>query len=198
MKFISIETISNICSVSLFENNKIKDIIESSDDILHSKNLPLLFNEIVDKNKLSLKSLDFIATSIGPGSYTGIKVGVNFSKGIAYGLDIPIIPVNSFDSINTAINNKGRYYIALYSHKDYIYYQEFKDGFPCTDQMCDTASALKDYMIYGYQLNKINNLKYIEIYPSSENVGNFAISNYKKLATKDYDIISSICITKVN
>ena len=43
-----------------------------------------------------------------------------------------------------------------------------------------------------------NNLKYIEICPSSENVGNFAISNYKKLATKDYDIISSICITKVS
>ena len=198
MNFISIETISNICSISLFEDNQATDTIESSDNMLHSKNLPLLFNEIVKKKKFSLECIDFIAVSIGPGSYTGIKVGVNFTKGLAYGLNIPIVPVNSFDSINTIIDNRDRYYIALYSHKDYIYYQEFKNRIPCSNQKCDKVSVLENYMIYGYQLDKINNMEYSNIYPSSINVGNFALNNFKKLATKEYDIISSICIAKVS
>ena len=49
MKFIAIETITNICSISLFNNNKKVDLLEYSEDFAHSKNLPLLFNKIIKK-----------------------------------------------------------------------------------------------------------------------------------------------------
>ena len=147
MNFISIETITNICSLSLFENKKYIDTIESTDDLLHTKNLPLLFNELINKNNFSLSKLDFIAISIGPGSYTGIKVGVNFSKGLGYALNIPLVPVNSLDSINQCIDKKGKYYIALHSHKDYIYYQEFKNGIALSSQSCDRINELKENVI---------------------------------------------------
>ena len=199
MNFISIETITNICSVSLFSNNKIVDTIENSDDLMHSKNLPLLFNELINKNNFNLKDLSFIAISIGPGSYTGIKVGVNFTKGLAYSLNIPVVPVNSFDSLNYLIDNNERYYIALYSHKEHIYYQDFKDGVSQSEQICNKVSVLKKYEIYGYHLDKLDSIiSYNETIPSSYSVGLFAIDNYEKLATKEYDSILSICIPKVN
>ena len=111
MKFIAIETITDICSISLFNSDKKIDLLETSEDFAHSKNLPLLFNKIIKKNKISISSLRFLAISIGPGSYTGIKIGVNFTKGLAYSLNIPVVPVNSIDSLNFSINQKGKYYI---------------------------------------------------------------------------------------
>ena len=83
-----------------------------------------------------------MAISIGPGSYTGIKIGVNFTKALAYSLNIPIVPVNSIDSLNFSINQKGKYYIALFSHKDYIFYQKFKDGLAESNQLCDRVLKL--------------------------------------------------------
>ena len=199
MNFISIETITNICSVSLFKKNKIVQTIENTDNFMHSKNLPILFNQLIKKNSLDLKELDFIAISIGPGSYTGIKVGVNFTKGMAYALNIPIVPVNSLDALNYLIVNDKRYYIALYSHKNYIYYQEFENRVAQSKQICNKASLLKKYDIYGYQLDSLDDIiTYNEVIPSSYNIGLFASNNYEELATKDYDKISSICISKVS
>ena len=191
MKFIAIETITDICSISLFNNNKKIDLLESSENFAHSKNLPLLFNKIIKKNKISLSSLKFLAISIGPGSYTGIKIGVNFTKGLAYSLNIPIVPVNSIDSLNFSINQKGKYYIALF-------YQKFKDGLAESDQLCDRVLKLDKYKIFGYQLHNTGKIKYNKIQPSSLNTGCYAIENYKKLATKDYGSITSICLSKVN
>ena len=143
--------------------------------------------------------IDFIAISIGPGSYTGIKVGVNFTKGMAYALNIPIVPVNSLDALNYLIVNDKRYYIALYSHKNYIYYQEFENRVAQSKQICNKASLLKKYDIYGYQLDSLDDIiTYNEVIPSSYNIGLFASNNYEELATKDYDKISSICISKVS
>ena len=53
-------------------------------------------------------------------------------------------------------------------------------------------------LIFGYQLSNIGKIKYNKIQPSSLNIGYYAIENYKKLATKDYDSITSICLSKVN
>ena len=198
MKFIAIETITDICSISLFNNDKKIDLLESFENFAHSKNLPLLFNKIIKKNKIPLSSLKFLAISIGPGSYTGIKIGVNFAKGLAYSLNIPIVPVNSIDSLNFSINQKGKYYIALFSHKDYIFYQKFKDGLAESNQLCDRVLKLNKYKIFGYQLHNTGKIKYNKIQPSSLNTGYYAIENYKKLATKDYGSITSICLSKVN
>ena len=198
MKFIAIETITDICSISLFNSDKKIDLLETSEDFAHSKNLPLLFNKIIKKNKISISSLQFVAISIGPGSYTGIKIGVNFTKGLAYSLNIPIVPVNSIDSLNFSINQKGKYYIALFSHKNYIFYQEFKDGLVKSKQICDKVLKLNEYKIFGYQLSNIGKIKYNKIQPSSLNIGYYAIENYKKFATKDYGSKTSICLSKVN
>ena len=198
MNLIAIETISEICSISLFVKNKNVDTIESSDDIKHTRNLPILFNKLIKRNSLDIKNIDFIAVSIGPGSYTGIKVGVNFSKGLAFGLGIPIVPINSLEAINYNLNCKEEYYIALFSHKDFVYYQKYENGLSKSIQKCESVEKLDNLKIFGFNLNKISNIKYERVKLSSINIGKFASMNYLDLGTKDYDSISSLCISRVS
>lgn len=198
MNLIAIETISEICSISLFVKNKNIDTIESSDDIKHTRNLPILFNKLIKRNSFDIKNIDFIAVSIGPGSYTGIKVGVNFSKGLAFGLGIPIVPVNSLEAINYNLNCKQEYYIALFSHKDFVYYQKYENGLAKSTQKCESIKKLYNFKIYGFNLNKIANIKYDPVKLSSINIGKFANMSYLELGTKDYDSISSLCISRVS
>ena len=198
MNLIAIETISEVCSITLFKKNKNIDTIESSNDIKHTRNLPILFNKLINRNSFDIKNIDYIAVSIGPGSYTGIKVGVNFSKGLAFGLGIPIIPINSLEAINYNLNCKEEYYIALYSHKDFVYYQKYEDGLSKSIQKCESFEKLENLKIFGFNLNKIPNIKYEQIILSSINIGKFASMNYSDLATKDYDSISSLCISRVS
>ena len=55
----------------------------------------------MEENNLNLKELDYIAVTIGPGSYTSIRVGLSISQGIAYSLSIPIVPVNTMDYLHS-------------------------------------------------------------------------------------------------
>jgi len=96
------------------------------------------------------------------------------------------------------LNHKGEYYIALFSHKDFVYYQKFENGFPKSIQKCESVEKLDNLKIFGFDLNKIDNIKYDPVKLCSTNIGMFANMNYLDLGTKDYDSISSLCISRVS
>ena len=109
---LSIETTSDICSVGLFSNKKLLSIKEDTNRN-HSSLLGLFVEQIFKKNQdLSLNSLDAIALSIGPGSYTGLRIGCSFAKGLAFSLSKPIIPINTIESLNNSIDDSN-YFIVL-------------------------------------------------------------------------------------
>ena len=78
--------------------------------------------------------------------------------------------------MNFLINDKGPYYIGIYSHRDYIYYQEYHNGSIKSKQFCDKISKLKKIKIYGYKLN-FEDYNIIEVIPSSSNLINYTIAN---------------------
>ena len=84
---LSIETATDVCSVAISENESIIDSISINERNVHSARLA------------SFSDLSAIAMSKGPGSFTGLRIGVSIGKGIAYGLDIPIIGINTLESI---------------------------------------------------------------------------------------------------
>jgi len=167
MNYLAIDTSTNICSICLSINNKIIDKKEVVTDNNHSRYLASLVNDIIKENKIQISIIDYFILSIGPGSYSGLKVGSSFLKGLAYTQDKPIVPINTIESINLILNDTGNYYIAIYSHREYVYYQEFINGKSIGKQSCGLISELKEITIYGYGLDKINNLKYIESKPSA-------------------------------
>ncbi len=94
---LNIETSTEVCSVALAENGITFLVKESSEGMNHAKMLTVFIQDLFDENQLSFKSIDAVAVSKGPGSYTGLRIGVSVAKGLCYALDIPLISINSLD-----------------------------------------------------------------------------------------------------
>ena len=186
MKILAIETSTNICSVCLAKDYTIIDYKEQTIPNSHSKYLPLLVNDIIKINKIEFNQIDCIALSIGPGSYTGLKVGSSFAKGLTFMQNRKIIPINTIHSLNSEIDDNSNYYIAIYSHRDYVFYQEFLKGKEIGNQFCKSVDKLKKIKIYGYGLEKIDNIEFIECKPSSINLIHYINKNKSALFTNNY------------
>jgi len=90
MLFLLIETATEICSVALAKDEKVIAVKESFNDFSHAKNLIPFIDNILQESNIDKKELSGIGLSIGPGSYTGLRIGTSTAKGLAYSLDIPI------------------------------------------------------------------------------------------------------------
>jgi len=96
---LNIETSSDICSVALGKNEKTLDIIKSQEVRNHARILTLLIDKILKNNNLEIRDLNAVAVSKGPGSYTGLRIGVSTAKGLSYGLNIPLIAVSTLEAM---------------------------------------------------------------------------------------------------
>lgn len=92
---LSIESATSICSVSVHNEGKLLGLVELQGENIHAKKLMLLIESLFQKTGLEFKDLSAIAVSSGPGSYTGLRIGVSIAKGLAYALDLPLIGVDT-------------------------------------------------------------------------------------------------------
>ena len=99
MKILSIDTASNICGVSILEDNKLICNLDTDTGRTHSENLMPMVEQAFNKTNLSLKNIDLIACDIGPGSFTGIRIGVATTKAFNDSLNIPCIGVSSLEAL---------------------------------------------------------------------------------------------------
>lgn len=98
-KILSIESGTSICSVALSYNRQIIALRESDGEIAHAAKLSVFTDEVLTCQNLDVSDLDAIAVSEGPGSYTGIRIGVSTAKGLCFGADKPLIAVGSLQSL---------------------------------------------------------------------------------------------------
>ena len=99
MKILSISTSSNIASVSISENNDCILELNINNNKTHSETLMPLIEDLFNKTNLKLSDIDLIACDIGPGSFTGIRIGISSIKAIAESLNIPVIDVSSLEAL---------------------------------------------------------------------------------------------------
>jgi tRNA threonylcarbamoyladenosine biosynthesis protein TsaB len=91
---LNIETATTNCSVSLTQNGLVVSFKEYANvQYSHAEQLHLFIEEVLTQADKSLNDLSAIAVSKGPGSYTGLRIGVSAAKGLCYALDIPLISV---------------------------------------------------------------------------------------------------------
>ncbi|MFC2499020.1 tRNA (adenosine(37)-N6)-threonylcarbamoyltransferase complex dimerization subunit type 1 TsaB [Capnocytophaga granulosa] len=89
---LCIETSGKNCSVALFEGLQLVSIREvHTEQFSHSENLHVFIEQVLEESNLQPKAIKAIAISAGPGSYTGLRIGVATAKGLCYGWDIPLI-----------------------------------------------------------------------------------------------------------
>ena len=96
---LCIETGTDICSVGLSRDGELISLRESDEGRDHARNVALFVDELLRENDIAAEELSAVAVGMGPGSYTGLRIGVSFAKGLCYGLQIPLVAVGSLDSM---------------------------------------------------------------------------------------------------
>ncbi|MBX2958642.1 MAG: tRNA (adenosine(37)-N6)-threonylcarbamoyltransferase complex dimerization subunit type 1 TsaB [Flavobacteriales bacterium] len=105
---LGIETSTKMCSVAISNNEELLSIREQSGDYSHAELLNKFINEVCHEANIKLNDLDAVAVSKGPGSYTGLRIGVSAAKGLCYALDKPFVAVDTLKAmaINLMMNNQ--------------------------------------------------------------------------------------------
>lgn len=145
MKILSIETASEMCSVAILEDNKILREVNLENGNTHSQNLMPLISKILEETKLQLNDIDLFACDNGPGSFTGIRIGIATIKAFR---DVTLKPVISVSSLKAL----------AYNVKDFN-----------TDFICSIIDAKNENVYYGIftynneSIIKVENYKFDNI-----------------------------------
>ena len=190
MNFISIDAVSEKTNTSLFLNN---ECVLEYNDCKNSSFIPKAINSCLSKTNTDISQLDFIAVTIGPGSYTGIRVAISISQGIAYSLSIPLVPINTMNYIYSQINEKNNDDVVGFpTYGENLFYFKVKEG-PNKAGNIKNISNFKDKKVFGVQLKKYRDIiDYQKVDFCSNSIGIYALKNYKDLKTFDLNVVSPV------
>lgn len=105
MKILAIDTSGTNCSIAIIDNDKIISEFNLNTGTTHSQNLVPMLEQIQKFTNIELKDIDIIACCTGPGSFTGIRIGIATVKGLALSLNKPVIGVSSLESLAYNVTN---------------------------------------------------------------------------------------------
>lgn len=112
MKILHIETSSKNCSVAISENEELLCLCEEvSQDYKQSENLHVFVQWAIEGAEIELKDIECISLGMGPGSYTGLRIGAASAKGFCFGLNVPLVAINSLETMVEKLVNKGYEFI---------------------------------------------------------------------------------------
>ena len=201
---LNIETSTKACSVALHKNG---ELIVSREDVTtnfsHSEKLLKFISKLFSDAKLSLSDLDAIAVSMGPGSYTGLRIGVSTAKGLCYGLDIPLISISTLKamSFGMALEIKADLYCPMIDARRMEVYSAFFDinntevrkiQADIIDENSYKKELEKKVVFFGDGSEKIKekirhkNAMFIsDIHPSAKNMGLLSYQKFTKSLFED-------------
>jgi tRNA threonylcarbamoyladenosine biosynthesis protein TsaB len=132
---LCLETATSLCSVALCDSSGVRNLRENNEGRSHASLLTVYIGEVLKESGLKAGELEAVAVSKGPGSYTGLRIGVSVAKGIAYGASIPLISVDttlsmfygfrSFADGRYDINGTDLFCPALDARRMEVYYSVF-------------------------------------------------------------------------
>ena len=105
MKNLAVDTSSKICAVAILEDNNKIDEISLDNGKTHSENLMPILKEVLERNSLKLSDFNLISVSVGPGSFTGIRIGIASIKPLAEVYNLPVASVTSLESLARNVEN---------------------------------------------------------------------------------------------
>ncbi len=120
---LNIETSSKNCSVCLSSNGELISSFDSEDiTYKHSELLTSSIQNILNENNLSVKDLSAVSVGIGPGSFTGLRIGLSVAKGLCYSHNIDLIGISSLKIIANSVIKENKNIISLIKDKgDHFY-----------------------------------------------------------------------------
>ena len=214
MKILAIDTSSEICSVAILEDEKVIDEINLDNGLTHSENLMILIDQILNRNNLNIKNINLLACSVGPGSFTGIRIGISTIKPFAEILNIKVAAISSLETLARNVETKDKTIVSLIdARNDQIYCGIFNDNYNKKEDyfaksINETVNHLKKYeniVFVGSGSEKYKELLEKEFQKvefcqnnkqSAGNVGKMGFNNYMKDDLKTADTVFPIYLRK--
>lgn len=107
MKILAVDTSSKLCSVAILEDTNLIKKLELDNGLTHSETLMPLIQQLLNECSLSLNNIDLLVSDVGPGSFTGIRIGVSSCKAFSDSLNIPCVGISSLEVLAYNIQNDG-------------------------------------------------------------------------------------------
>ena len=126
MKILSIDTASNICGVSILENDKLICNLDKDTGRTHSENLMPMIDEIFNKTNLTINNINLIICNIGPGSFTGIRIGISTIKAFMDAKNKKAVGVTSLEILARNIEEDGIICSLIDAKNNNVYYGIFE------------------------------------------------------------------------
>ena len=220
MKILAIDTSSSICSVAILEDKTVIIEKHNNDEKTHSQKLMPLIDDILKEANLSLDDIDLLACGQGPGSFTGIRIGISTVKAFADVKNIPIIGVTSLESLAYNIKQEGLIASVIDAKHDNVYFglYELKNETykvicePISDSINNVIDILKQYSdkmitfvgdgsvvhqtLITNQLNNYNFASENDNIQTSISIGKSAFDKYKSSSYKPEYTLSPIYLKK--
>ncbi len=108
LKFLLIETASATCSIATGNENEIISIRENVDSREHAALITVFSDEVMKESKWKFEELNAVVVSAGPGSYTGLRIGVSTAKGICFAAQLPLIAINTLEALANGFANENK------------------------------------------------------------------------------------------
>lgn len=211
MKILSISTSSNIASVSISENDDCILELNIDNNKTHSETLMPLIYKLFNTSNINLSDINAIACDIGPGSFTGIRIGISSIKAIAESLSIPVIGVSSLEALAYNIQDvnykticslidarNNQVYCGIFN-KDYILLEEY-----IADDINKVIESLNKYQdiifvgdgaIVHKDLLNINDFGYDNVI-HAKNIAKCAYNKFKNNDIRTADSIMPLYLRK--
>lgn len=194
---LHIETSTNVCSVALSKGEQLLCYKESHEDKAHGRLLTLFIDEVFQKSNTDISALDAVSVGKGPGSYTGLRIGVSVAKGICYAQNIPLIAIGTLEILTIeAINKLSKegamdtqnilYCPMLDARRMEVYTANYDRNFKLVKEICaeiidenSFVTELDNYKVYFFGngsdkckevISNENAIFIKEIFPKAENM----------------------------
>lgn len=150
MKILAIDTATSVGGVALLDDDRVLHEIREKMNMTHAERIMVLVDQVFRETESSPDDLDGLAVSIGPGSFTGLRVGVNTAKGLSGGQELVVAPVSTLEMFAGNFTVPGTLCCPMLdARKGEVYTALFrtgKDGFPerlTEDEILDPKAAVK-------------------------------------------------------
>lgn len=209
---LCIETGTDVCSVGIARDGELLSLRESDEGRDHARKVGVFVDELLRETGIAPDDLDAVAVGKGPGSYTGLRIGVSFAKGLCYGLQKPLLAVGSLDALVEVARED--YEAGILAVDDWqharlcpmvdarrmeVYAQVFdSQGTPLTDVSAEVVSeesfascrqAGEPFVIFGSGARKCADLlagaTFVEVTPSARGLARLAQQALDEGRTED-------------
>lgn len=200
---LQIDTATTNCSVAISQNGKTIALKEISNGYSHAENLHVFVEEILKESELSFSDLSAIAVSKGPGSYTGLRIGVSAAKGWSYALNIPLIALETLEVIANQIDRDKGFIVPMIDARRMeaytrVYDSNFNEVRVIKAQVLDESSFLPylekgEVLFIGNKTEKVRevikheNAVFVDSLPSAKEMSKLS---YEKYHNNDFEDVA--------